>query len=91
MNKIKLVIFSLVLTLSLVNIFNIGILIKENYDLGTMKIKLKKISQENSNLEISLSQISNLELVRDNFQDLEFERIAKVYYIKPSVVSVAEK
>lgn len=91
MNKIKLVIFSLVLVLSLINIFNIGILIKENYDLGTMKIKLREISQENNNLEISLSQISNLELVKDNFQDSGFERIAKVYYIKPSVVSVAEK
>lgn len=68
-----------------------GILIKEKYDLGTLKIELKKISQENNHLEISLSEFSNLEIAKNNFQNTEFERIAKVYYLKPSVVGVAER
>jgi|GEM_PF-2262327 len=78
-------IFSLVLC-----IFQINSVIQKTYLLGDYEKTLSTLSEENKNLEISVSRANALESVESAIKDLNYKKVGEVKYIQlmePQVVA----
>ena len=55
------------------------------------KDKLALLSEENKELEISFSQKNSLKYLQDNLEELGYEKVARVEYIRVVDTSMAAK
>lgn len=72
-------------------VFQVNQIIQANYLISDYEKSIDKLSWENKNLEINFSQQNSLEDVGNLAESLDFEPIAKIYYIRTSDGTVAVK
>lgn len=84
--KIKIIFilaFIFIIFLLVFYVFQISAMVLESYRVQNFQKKIKEISQENKRLEINLLQAISLENVAEKIQKLGFEKVDRIYYIKP--------
>jgi len=83
-----IVVFLIVLILY---IFQAGIATKANSLIENYRLKIEQLSRENKDLEITFSQKNSLKISKDLLEDLNFEKVTKIDYIRVLESSVAAK
>jgi hypothetical protein len=83
--------FILIIFFAVFYIFQVNAQIKEKNLIFEFEKNQKELYGENRNLEVAFSQKNYLKNLENSFQELGFEKIAKVDYIKVLENSVAVK
>jgi cell division protein FtsB len=63
-------------------IFQVNNFVFQTYLIKNYQQELKKLSQENENLEINLTQKDSLKTIEDLIKELSFEKVEKIEYIQ---------
>ncbi len=74
--------FAIIITLLGFYIFLISSFSLETYQLQNYQKTIKKLTEENKALEISLVKINTLEKIEPKIQELGFEKIDTIHYLQ---------
>lgn len=83
--------FSLILSLSAFYVFQVNSVVSENYQIQNYQRKLNEFSQENGTLEINSAQVNSLGNVEKQIQELGFEKVGKIHYLRVLETQVVTK
>lgn len=72
-------------------IFQISSVVSVSYQIQENKQKINELSQENEILEINSSQIGSLTNIENKIQELGFEKIEEIYYVKVPETPIVTK
>ena len=87
-NIVLIIIFSILLAFYLIQV---SIMAEGNTLFGHYQEKIDEICRENKNLEITFSQKSSLKNFENLLEELDFEKVAKVDYIRVLETSMAAR
>jgi len=65
-------------------IFQQNSLISEGYSIQKYQRNLNKLSEETKTLEFNFSQTNSLNLIKSEIDELGFEKVDRVHYLKTS-------
>lgn len=77
-------ILSIILIIALIGfyVFQINSIVSESYQIQNYQKTLNAISQKNEILEINLAQVNSLENIKNQIEELGFEKVGQVHYIR---------
>ena len=88
---LRLLGFALVVGFSLFYIVQVNQMIRDKYLIENYEQKIGLLTRENKNLEERLSQLSSLENIEMLIENLDYEKVDYVYYIRAGETRVVTK
>lgn len=83
--------FCIVLSLSVLYVFQINRMMRSGYVIKSYQDQVNQLIKENKNLEINLAQISYLDNIKAQTQELNFQKVQKIKYIQVLESSLASR
>lgn len=88
---LSIITFVLTLFLVFLHIFQSSLIVKSSFLINEYERKIKDLSAENKNLEIVFSQKNSLSNSKNYLEELGFEKVSGIDYIRVMEGSVAAK
>jgi len=80
-----------IIFLSIFYIFQVCRITQESYLILSYQEQINELSAKNENLEINLSQNNSLKIIDELIEEMDYEKIGQIHYIKILESSVAAK
>jgi len=72
-------------------VFQVNMMIRETSIINNYELKLSNLSKENNNLEVAFSRRNSLRNMEEKLEEMEFEKVVKVDYIRVLETSMAAR